>query len=202
MSEEEKQAQGVEETEQESKEEPKEEKKEQPFKAFSSKKEHDDYVEGLLKERLARKDKKAEEEKAEAERKAREDALKEQGKFKEIAEQHEQTIANKDQRIQELESQQVEQESLQERIEALEGRLKGLIKPNAERVPEMFREWFEEKSVEEQAAWLEKNAENLQGPQEPIGSPETPRAANGKNRTKEQDKEVAEQQRRQAFSAV
>lgn len=193
---------GEEEKEEETQEEgTQEEKPAEPYKAFSSKKEHDDYLEGVLKERLERKDRKAQEDKEKAERKAREEALKEQGKFKEIAEQHEATIADKDQRIQELEGVASERDALQDRLESQEKLLKDMVKPGLERVPEMFRGLVEEKTVEEQAEWLKNNAEKLTGDSGPIGSPASPRASQNNNRG-QQDKEVEAAERQRASRAV
>ena len=136
----------------------------------------------------------------------RQEKAREEGDYETLVTELADKVTERDEQIKNLKEKLKEaqgtSQNTSERVEALESRLKGTIKPQLERIPEMFRGFVEEKSVEEQAAWLEKNAEKLQGPQDPIGSPETPRAANNKNRTKEQDKEVAEQQRRQAFSAV
>jgi hypothetical protein len=154
-----------------------------------------DDVDRIVSERLKREREKQDKDREKAEQKAREEALKEQGKFKEIAEQHERTIEEKDGQIEVLQGVETERDALQERLTTLEERLKGLIKPGLERVPEMFRGFVEEKPVEEQAAWLKKNADKLTGPAEPIGSPETPRPARNGRQRQEQDKEVAEAQR-------
>ena len=49
-----------------------------------------------------------------------------------------------------------------ERVSGLETRLKGIIKPKLEQVPELFRPFVEAMGVEEQAEWFEKNAEKLE----------------------------------------
>ncbi len=147
-------------------------KPEQPFKAFASRKEHDAYVEAALKERLERKDKKLAEEKAETERLAREKALKDQEDWKKLAGEHAETIEQKNGRISELEQIAEERNMLQTRVTDLEDRLKGVMKPRLEAVPELFRPFVESMTVEEQAKWLEDNAEKIEtnGEQRPRGS--------------------------------
>jgi chromosome segregation ATPase len=167
-----------------------------PYKAFASKKEHDDYMESALKERLARKDRKLAEEKAEAERAAREKALQDQEDWKRLAEERTQTIEAKEKRISELESVEGERDGANERVATLEKRLQGLIKPQLEQVPELYRPFLADMPVEKQAEWLEKNAEKLgtqHGNGRPAGSRPTGRAA--KPPRQESDKEAREAQR-------
>jgi myosin heavy subunit len=111
----------------------------QPFKTFNSKNEHDAYLEAALKERLERKDRKLAEEKEKTEREAREAALKDQENWKQLAEERTNTITEKDKRIEELQSLEGERDTHKERAETLEARLSGLIKPQLEAVPELFR---------------------------------------------------------------
>lgn len=170
------------------------EPEEEPFKAFSSKKEHDDYLEAKLKERLERKDKKLAEEKAETERKAREQALKDQEDWKKLAEERTETIEAKNKRIETLETVEGERDTLAGRIEALETRLKGILKPKLEQVPELFREFVEAKSPEEQAEWFEKNADKLDTNERPTGSRPTGRPSS-KGADTEQAKEAREAHR-------
>ncbi len=143
-----------------------------PFKAFATKAEHDAYVEAALKERLERKDKKLAEEKAETERLAREKALKDQEDWKKLAGEHAETIEQKNRRISELEQTAEERNMLQTRVTDLEDRLKGVMKPRLEAVPELFRPFVESMTVEEQAKWLEDNAEKIEtnGDHRPRGS--------------------------------
>jgi myosin heavy subunit len=172
----------------------------QPFKTFNSKNEHDAYLEAALKERLERKDRKLAEEKEKTEREAREAALKDQENWKQLAEERTNTITEKDKRIEELQSLEGERDTHKERAETLEARLSGLIKPQLEAVPELFRA---DMPVEKQAEWLEANAEKLGAPsgvQKPAGSrptgrPQTPPKA-------EADKEARERQRQARVSAI
>lgn len=120
-----------------------------------------DDVDRIVSERLRREREKQEREQEEARRKAREEALKEQGKYKEIAEQHAQTISDKDERIRALEGQLEEASSYKERYEALEERYARMIEDRLSVVPEPFRPLLEQMSVTERADWLEKNAEKL-----------------------------------------
>jgi hypothetical protein len=167
-----------------------------PYRSFASKKEHDDYMESALKERLARKDRKLAEEKAEAERAAREKALQDQEDWKTLADERSSIIETQAKQIEELEVVENERDTATERVTALEKRLQGLIKPQLEAVPELYRPFVEKMTVEEQAEWLEKNAEKLgtqHGPGRPAGSRPTGRAA--KPPRQESDKEAREAQR-------
>jgi hypothetical protein len=174
-----------------------------PFLAFSSEKEHDDYLEKMLKERLERKDKKLQEDKERLERQAREQALKDQENWKDLAQTHAQTIEKLEKRIEDLSSVEGERDSKQERLESLEARLKGVIKPRLEAVPELYRPFVESMTVEEQAEWLEKNGEKLEVPANgrPAGSPRTGPPAN-RGGDKEADKEAREGQRNAGVSRI
>ena len=175
----------------------------EPYRAFKSKDELQAFIDASLKERLERKDRKAEEERSEAERKAREDALKEQEDWKRLAEERTNTIAEKDRRIEELSALETERDSANERTQALEERLKGLIKPQLEAVPELYRPFVEKMTVEEQAEWLEQNAEKLgtqNGPGRAAGSRPTGRAHTPPRQ--EADREAREHQRRAGVSAI
>ena len=76
-----------------------------------------------------------------------------------------------------------------------------MIKPQLEAVPELFRPFVESMTVEEQAEWLEKNAEKLDTPNghtrpagsRPTGKAQTPPRA---------DKEAREGQRAARVSAI
>lgn len=175
-----------------------------PFITLATEKEHDEYMERMLGERLKRKDKKLEHERAEAERKAREQALKDQEDWKRLAEERTNTIAEKDQRINELASLESERDSATERTQALEERLRGLIRPQLEAVPELFRPFVEGMTVEEQAEWLQKNADKLgathNGGARPAGSRPTGRAQTVPKG--EADKEARESQRISRVSSI
>lgn len=119
-------------------------------------------VDRIVSERLEREKRKAERDKEETERKAREAALKEQQDYKKLAEEQEKTLSEREKRIEDLEAIETERDEAKSRIEALEERLRGILKPQLERVPELFREFVEAKSPEEQAEWFEKNSEKLQ----------------------------------------
>lgn len=172
-------------------------KPEEPAGRFSQ-----EDVDRIVSERLEREKRKQEKDREKAEQKAREDALKEQGKFEEIAERHERTIEERDQRISELEAEVSEKKDLQERTATLEDRLRGLIKPQLERVPELTKPFVEKMTAEEQAEWLEKNSEKLTGPSDPLGSPETPRPPREKNGNREADKEADEAQRQRVAARL
>ncbi len=183
----------------------------EPFKAFASKKEHDDYLETKLKERLERKDRKLAEEKAEAERQAREKALKDNEDWKKLAGEHAETISQKNARIEELQGAETERDTLKERVEALEERLKGVMKPRLEAVPELFRPFVEGMTVEEQAKWLEDNEEKLEvvgsgeaNGQRPRGSRATGRPAKLRQQSgdDERAKQAREAQRQRTHSAI
>ena len=167
-----------------------------PFKAFASKQEHDDYIEGVLQERLTRKDKKLAEEKAETERLAREAALKEQEDWKKLAEERSETLSEREKRIGELETAVEERDTLRSRTEALEERLKGVMKPRLETVPELFRPFVESMTVEEQAKWLEENEDKMAPvEQRPRGSRPTGAPARDKGSDDEAAKSAREGQR-------
>jgi multidrug efflux pump subunit AcrA (membrane-fusion protein) len=157
-------------------------------------------VDRIVSERLDRERRKTERESEEAQRKAREDALKEQGKYKEIAEQHASTIAERDGRIQELEAAETERDDYKQKFEDLEKRYAKLIEDRLSVVPEPFRPLLEQMSVTERADWLEKNAEKLgtvSGERKPNGSRPSPRPAND-DRKDASVREQAERQQRQA----
>jgi hypothetical protein len=176
----------------------------EPYKSYATKQEHQDAMETWLKDRLERKDKALAEEKAETERKAREAALKDQENWKQLAEERTTTITEKDKRIEELQAVEGERDSHKERAETLEARLSGLIKPQLEAVPELFRPFLADMPVEKQAEWLEKNAEKLGTPQNgaarPAGSRPTGRAQTPPKA--EADKEAREMQRQARVSAI
>lgn len=189
---------------------PPEDVSEEPFKSFGSKEEHDKYIEGVLKERLERKDRKAQEEREKAEREAREKALSDQEDWKRLAEERTNTIAEKEKKIEELSTFETATDVANERVEMLEERLKGLISPQLERVDELYRPFVESMPVEEQAEWLEKNAEKLGGGtangsgssagQRPSGSRPTGRPAPVPRA--EQDKEAREAQNLARVSSI
>jgi hypothetical protein len=177
---------------------PEEGQEEAPFKTYATKEEHDAYLESALKDRLARKDRKLQEEKAEAERAAREKALKDQEDWKRLYEESTETIEDKNQRITELEAVEGERDSLKELAESREKLLAKIIKPQLEVVPELYRPFLADMPVEKQAEWLEKNAEKLgasgaNGGGKPAGSRPTGRPASPPRA--EADKEAREAQR-------
>lgn len=175
----------------------------EPFKAFATKEEYQIHLDHVTQERLEREKRKALSNEEEAKRQARENALKEQEDWKKLAHEHAETIESKNSRITELESIETERDSANERTQALEERLKGLIKPQLEAVPELYRPFVESMGVEEQAEWLSENAEKLgtqNGPGRPAGSRPT-----GKSQTvpkNETDKEARERQRQARVSAI
>lgn len=177
----------------------------EPFKAFSSKKEHDDYLEARLKERLERKDKKLAEEREETERKAREQALRDQENWQKLAEEREQTITTQESRIGELKAVEGERDAANERVSALEERLKGVIKPRLEAVPELYRSFVESMTVEKQAEWFEQNGEKL-APDNPTDQrPRGSRPTGQTQRPGEDDaaaKRAREEQRQRTMSAL
>ena len=186
---------------------PEEAKTEEPFKAFTSKEEHDKYIEGILRERLERKDRKAQEEREKAEREAREKALSDQEDWKRLAEERTNTIDEKEKKIEELSAFETATDLANERVQLLEERLQGLISPQLERVDELYRPFVESMPVEEQAEWLEKNAEKLGGVgtngspgERPSGSRPTGRPAPVPRA--EQDKEARESQRVARVSTI
>jgi chromosome segregation ATPase len=152
----------------------------------------------VVADRLERERKKQERDREAAERAAREKALADQEDWKKLAAERTDIITERDQRIAELEPVSEERDQLKARMEALEKRLAGLIKPRLEAVPELFRPFVLEKSVEEQAEWLEKNADKLNG--KPAGSPATGRPAATNNT--EKDKEARERQRQARVSTI
>jgi hypothetical protein len=176
----------------------------EPFKAFASKQEHDDYVEGVLKERLERKDRKAKEEREAAERQAREKALQEQGEYKTVAEQRQETIVQKDAAISERD----------DRIEKLEADLEAM-KPHREtnerraaelmqNVPDSVKELLSDRDPLKQLEWLDKNPD-LAGLSQgngnrPRGSRPTG-GAQGSTDT-EADRKAREAQRQRTHSAI
>lgn len=138
-------------------------------------------VDRIVSERLEREKRKAERDKEETQRKAREAALQEQEDYKKLAEERKETLSEREKRISELEAVETERDTARGRIEALEERLKGIIKPRLETVPELFRPFVESLSVEEQAEWFEKNSDKLEAPENgrPRGSRPTGRPQGG-----------------------
>ncbi len=178
------------------------EESQQPYKSYATKKEHDEHMEAALKERLERKDRKLAEEKAETERKAREQALKDQEDWKKLAGEHTETIEAKNKRIEELSGLEGERDTANERVETLEKRLGGLIRPQLEVVPELYRPFLADMPVEKQAEWLEENAEKLtaNGSIKPAGSRPTGRPAPPQRQ--EPDKDAREAQRIARVSSI
>lgn len=144
-------------------------------------------VDRIVSERLERERRKAERDKEETQRKAREAALQEQEDYKKLAEERKETLSEREKRISELEAVETERDTARGRIEALEERLKGIIKPRLETVPELFRPFVESLSVEEQAEWFEKNSDKLEAPENgrPRGSRPTGRPQGGGADTEE-----------------
>ena len=177
-------------------------KETKPFVAFATQKEHDDYLERMLKERLERKDKKQADEKAETERLAREKALEEQGEHKAIAEQRQETIvqkdatiAERDARIAELEGQV---ESLGTHRKANEERVAALMKD----VPESVKELLSDRDPLKQLEWLDKNPE-LAGLKAPDRGPRGSRETGRQSRTNgNQPDEKAESRQRQTTKSA
>jgi hypothetical protein len=159
-------------------------------------------VDRIVSERLDRERRKTERESEEAQRKAREDALKEQGKYKEIAEQHASTIEEHKKRISELEAKEAEAGGWKTKYEELEGRYGKLIEDRLSVVPEPYRPLLEQMSVTERADWIEKNAEKLGSVErKPNGSRPSPRPAND-DRGDEKAREQAERRQRRATSSA
>lgn len=184
---------------------------EKPFVAFATQKEHDDYLERMLKDRLERKDKKLADEKAETERKAREKALEEQGEHKAIAEQRQETIvqkdalvAEKDTRIQTLEAElSTLKESLEPHRKANEERVNALM----QNVPESVKELLADRDPLKQLEWLDKNPElaGLSGTtngDRPRGSRETGRPRRDRGQDTDADKQAREAQASRTASAL
>lgn len=179
---------------------PEDPKDEKPFLAFASKEEHDQYLETTLKTRLERKDRKLAEEKEATERAAREKALEEQGEFKSIAEQKQETIvekdatiSEKDTRIAELEATTVE---LTPHRESNEARAKEMM----ENVSEAVKELLEDKDPLKQLDWLDKHPEHAGiSNGRPKGSRATGKARGDK--TEEPNEQAINRQRQTTSSA-
>lgn len=131
------------------------------YKQFASKQEHDEYINTVIEDRLKRKDQKLEEDKERIEREAREKALKDNEDWKALAQTHAETIAKHEKKIEGLQAQVQQQAEVEDRNKGLETRLRGIIKPRLEQVPELFRPFVESMDVETQAEWFEINADKL-----------------------------------------
>jgi hypothetical protein len=164
---------------------------------FSSKEEEEEHYNKVFKDRDKRiREKIREEEKANAERDAKRKAAKEAEDYKALYEEEEKKAQNLQARVDELEPIKGERDASQERIDALEKRLKGMLKPQLERVPEIYREFVEAKSVEEQAEWFEKNSEKLEPANgRPAGSRATGPAARGVKGDEKEAERARESQR-------
>lgn len=156
-------------------------------------------VEHEVGKRLERERRRQEREREEAERKARENALKEQEDWKKLAEERTNTIEANDKRIKELEGAESERDSLNERVQALEAQLKGVMEDKVAAVPELYRPFVEDMSVEKQAEWLKQNAEKL-NVTAPNGSPHVPPA--DRQQTEERDKEARERDAQRRRTAL
>lgn len=137
------------------------------YKQFASKQEHDEYINTVIEDRLKRKDQKLEEDKERIEREAKQKALKDNEDWKALAQTHAETIEKHEKKIEGLQSQVQQQAEVEDRNKGLETRLRGIIKPKLEQVPELFRPFVEGMGVEEQAEWFEKNADKLEGTSPP-----------------------------------
>lgn len=119
-------------------------------------------------------------------------------------------------KVKKLEGERTELADVQGRTANLEKMLKGQLRSKMEQVDEPYRELLEDKTVEEQAAWFEKNADKLdakptdQNNDEPAddkrawkvaGSPATGRPAQG-GPDKEKDKEAQQEQRTLGISRI
>lgn len=176
-----------------------------PYRSFATEEEYRKHLEHVTKERVEREQRKNAEAKQKAEREAREKALQDQEDYKNLAEERGNVIATKDE---ELSTASTALEVANERVDLLEGLVKESVKERLELVPEMFRSFLEEKPVEEQADWLNKNAEKL-GPangngsgagQRPSGSRPTGRPAPVPKA--ESDKEARESQKLARVSTI
>lgn len=179
-------------------------KKDEPFLAFSTEKEHDDYLERILKERLARKERKLVEDREKVEREAREKALQEQGEYKTVAEQRQQTIVEKDAAISERDERIVKLEAdiaaMKPHREANEKRVAELM----ENVPESVKELLADRDPLKQLEWLDKNPELAglaQASGRPRGSRPTGKAAKT-NENPERDEQAKADHRRAAHAAM
>lgn len=187
------------------------------YKQFSTKTEHDDYINGVIEERLKRKDAKLEEDKERIEREAKEKALKDNEDWKALAQTHAETVEKLEKKVAAKDTQIEELNGTTERVDSLEKRLRGIIKPKLEQVPELFRPFVESMGVEEQAEWFEKNADKLEAspapaeteeeneptfsPKRPAGQPPTGAPATG-GKDKQKDEEASQAQRSLGISRI
>lgn len=174
-----------------------------PYLAFDTKQEHDDYLETTLKERLERKDRKLAEQKEATERAAREKALEEQGEYKSIANQRQETIVEKDATISEKDTRiaelEADLEAMKPHRESNEARAKEMM----ENVPESVKELLADRDPLKQLEWLDKNPE-LSGVSngKPKGSPATGPVRRKNNDASAEQDEAAKQQHRQGAHAA
>lgn len=172
---------------------------------FTDEKEQQKWLDRQFSGRYKRKqDEIRAEERANLESELKERQAKEKGEYKELYETAEAKIGQQASRIQELETQTSDVTAKDERIANLEAQIQEFIKPDLERVPEHYRELVAGMSLDQQANWLTRNRENLQGPDEPVGSPATPPPPkrDRARELRETDKEVAEAQRHSIASKL
>lgn len=152
----------------------------------------------IIAERLEREREKnkreSEEAKNKAEEKARKDALKDQEKFKELYEAESQSVAEKEQRIAEL-------QQTSERLTTIEGLLESMVKSQMDALDKSYKELLSDMPIERRVKWLKDNPE-LVGTK-PVGSPRTPTPQPPK-RGKEQDEAAqgARQAQRRTVSTI
>lgn len=173
--------------------------------SFKDDKAKQEWMDKQFSERYKRKQQEIrEQERTKVEKELQEKQAKEKGEYKELYETAETKIGEQAARISELESQIEDIEAKNERIESLESQVEAFIKPDLQRVPEHYRELVGAMSLDQQASWLTRNRENLEGPTEPIGSLSTPRPPRRDvaREQKQEDKEVAEAQRQRVAARL
>lgn len=143
-------------------------------------------VERIIKERLERERKKAEQDRQKAEEDARAKALKEQGEFKQLAE--EQAL-----RLAKLEEQVKEVEALQEQVKRYSESLQKQLEEQKKSLPDAILALLEKQDPLEQLDWLAKHRESLTK-SSASGIPPTPRAGNSQTMT-----EAEREERRKRF---
>lgn len=166
----------------------------QPYMVFRTKEEHQNHLDNIVKGRLERAEKKAAQDREKAAQEARDKALEDQKDWEKLALERSNRIQVLEKEKEEFVANQQHAEDLQKRLDNLEDRLKATIKGPLELVPELFRPFVQDMSVEEQAQWLETNAEKLGEPQSPSGSRPSPRAVASGDRSQatQKDQEALE----------